>query len=101
MRTKWCAALVGGYVTTASALTSGGALLHFTEARAVRRTLWLSPQFQDRHPKIVSILHALAVNPEVLGSMWTLRVSEQPTTKRATLLVRKGETMAGVKKPKL
>ena len=53
VQTKSCAALVGGYVTTADTLEHGkGPLLLYDEARrAVRRTLWLSPQFRDRHEK--------------------------------------------------
>ena len=96
MRTRWCAALVGGYVTTAGALESGGPLLQHFEASSVRRTLWLSQQFRDRHPKVVEILNELAFSPEALGSVWTLQESEdgRPTTKGAVALVRKGVTLS-------
>lgn len=97
MRTKWCAALVGGYVTTAATLEHGrGALLLYHEARCMRRTLWLSMQFRERHPKVVSILQALAFGEDAVtnGSQWTLQDSEEkPRTKGAVVLMRKGEDL--------
>ena len=98
VRTKWCAVLVGGYVTTYGALENGGPLLLYNEARRVRRTLWLSPQFQERHPKVVSTLQTLAFSQSAVesGSQWTLQATEQPSTKGAVALLRKGkETVEG------
>lgn len=99
IRTKWCAALAGNYVTTADTLEHGrGALLLYREARHMRRTLWLSPQFRERHAKVVSILQALAFGEEAVsnGSQWTLQGGDQPRTKGAVVLMRKGEDQSTV-----
>ena len=100
VRTKWCAALAGNYVTTVGTLEHGrGHLcLYHGACHAVRRTLWLSPQFRDRHPKVVGILQTLAFSTEAVdnGSQWTLQVSDQPMTKGATVLMRKGEDAAAM-----
>ena len=95
VRTKWCTALGGNYVTTACALELGrGPILLYHEGRhGVRRSIWLSPSFKERHPKVVGILQSLAFSTEAVehGSQWTLQVSEQPRTKGALVLMRKDE----------
>lgn len=95
VRTKWCAVVAGIYITTASTLVCGrGPLLLYHEARRdVRRTLWLSPLFRERHPKVVNILETLAFSADAAeaGSQWTLQVSETPKTKAAVVLKRKEE----------
>lgn len=101
MRTKWCAALGGYYVTLVGTLEHGrGPIVHYHEARRdVRRTLWMSPLFQERHPKVVSILQTLAFSSDAVeqhGSQWTLQDSALPTTKGAVVLIRKGEDKATV-----
>jgi hypothetical protein len=93
MRTKWCAALGGYYVTLVDTLEHGrGPIIHYHEARRMNRTLWLSPKFRERHPKVVSIMETLAFS----GAEWTLQVSEKPTTKASLVLMRKGEDKAAV-----
>jgi hypothetical protein len=98
VRTKWCAALGGSYVTTVGTLEHGrGPVLLYHEARRdVPRTLWLSPQFRERHPKLVSILQTLAFSTEAVdnGSRWRLQDSEQPNTKNVVVLMRKDETVS-------
>ena len=77
-----------------------GPLLLYDEARrAVRLTLCLSPQFRDRHHKVVYILQTLAFSPEAVeaGSLWALQVSEQPTTKGAIVVLRKDKDIVPLK----
>jgi hypothetical protein len=95
VRTKWCTALVGNYVTTVDTLALGrGPILSYCAAReVVPRTVWMSQKFQERHPKVASILQTLAFSSDALqnGSRWTLDVSEQPLSKRVTVLKTKSE----------
>ena len=68
VRTKQCAALVGGYAATADTLEHGqGPLLLYDKAgRAVRLTPWLSPQCRNCHQK--GLLHPADVCVQPGGS---------------------------------